>query len=122
MARIREPLPWIQALKVGDKVVLDSSRHGTLALRVVEKVTPSGRVTVGGHTFYPDGREYGVESYHCCALREATPELVLQAREQADFRRLSQRLQYSTKWPEIPLQKLREICAILDRPEAEEPR
>ena len=52
---------WIKTLKVGDEVVLIKSswRGSKYSIKEVEKVTPTGRVVIGGVTFLPNGTKWG---------------------------------------------------------------
>ena len=63
---------WIKNLKPGDQVVVNGKY-----LKLVERVTPSGRVVVGGDTFNPDGWKRGdKDAWNHTYISEATPEAV----------------------------------------------
>jgi hypothetical protein len=53
---------WLAELRIGDEVgVVDHSRWGPTAYGVarVESITPTGRLSVGGRSFGPDGSGWG---------------------------------------------------------------
>jgi hypothetical protein len=114
--------PWIAALKPGDKVIERRYSYGTFTrdVRAVERLTSSGRVVLQdvARTYNPDGSVRGrTSSYQSYNLEACTPEAegaVIDANDQA---RLAVRLRYEVKWPDVPVQVLRELAAILDRPE-----
>lgn len=68
---------WLRDLKVGDKVFIVSSK-GVLGsvrtLAVVEKITPTGRLNVGGQQFPPSGSIY--ENYRSTKLEQATEQAI----------------------------------------------
>lgn len=73
-----EPLPWIAALKVGDRVVSKTYAYGTTtyAIHHVTGRTPSGLVRIGTMTFYPDGQRQGEGRSYCSVkLCEVIPEI-----------------------------------------------
>lgn len=62
---------WLADLKVGDKVIV--ANYYNELVGEVEKITPSGRITVKRTVYRPDGYEYGdSKNYHPYYLREAT--------------------------------------------------
>ena len=60
-------------LKAGDKVLMRNT--WCIEIEVVDKITPTGLIKVDGHTFRPDGRERGGDSYHPWHIESLTPEL-----------------------------------------------
>ena len=68
---------WLRDLKVGDKVFVIRSRGvlgSTKTLSIVEKITPVGRINVGGQQFPPTGSFYG--DYHSTKLEQTTEEAI----------------------------------------------
>ena len=63
---------WLRDLKVGDKVYVNE--YGVNHIREVERITPTGRLTVNGLVYNPHGREGGSTSYTHSRLSEWTPE------------------------------------------------
>lgn len=66
---------WLAKLNVGDAVIV--ANYYNERVDEVEKITPSGRITVSHTVYRPDGCEYGdSRSFHPYCLREATPEAI----------------------------------------------
>lgn len=63
-------------LKVGDKVLMRSTWH--TMIKVVDKITPTGLIKVGGYTFRPDGCERGGDNWHRWHIEPLTPELEIE--------------------------------------------
>lgn len=64
---------WVKRLKVGDAVIVQTDSLDRVMR--VERITPTGRIVVGGTTFTPDGWLYG-SGYWSASLCEATPEAI----------------------------------------------
>lgn len=90
-------MDFLQTLKPGDLVVVDSNQHSrSQSLEKVDKVTNT-QITVGGQRFTRAGGSaigHG-QSYRKPFLREATPELVDLIRRRAAARKLERALQES---------------------------
>jgi hypothetical protein len=110
--------PWIAALKVGDPVIV-SQRGSILRLASVVTISPSGRIFADGKDFNPDGTQRGDKTaslYGRTTIVPATPERI----GRIEHGERVNRLKYSVKWETLSPAKVREICAILDRPEPRE--
>lgn len=59
-------------LKVGDKVLMINTWRTDIG--VVDKITPTGIIKVGGYSFRPDGRERGGDSYYPWHIEPLSPE------------------------------------------------
>lgn len=68
---------WLKELKVGDKVFVRNYR-GALgsvkSLAVVDKITPTGRINIGGQQFKPSGEYH--QGYKFTRLEQATEESI----------------------------------------------
>ncbi len=62
---------WIKNLKPGDQVTINGKY-----VKLVERVTPSGRIVVGGATYNSDGSMRGGSSWNHSWLVEATPDII----------------------------------------------
>ena len=80
---------WLRDLKVGDKVFVIRSRSvlgSTKTLSIVEKITPTGRINVGGQQFPSSGIIY--ENYHSTKLEQATEEAIQEHISNVEKRKL----------------------------------
>ena len=71
---------WLKELKVGDYVLVKNNNFGwgekELVLRTVSKITPTGKMIVGGITFKSDGGMQTNNIYNQTYLLQATEELI----------------------------------------------
>lgn len=73
---------WLAGLIVGDAVIV--ANYYNESVGKVEKITPTGRITVGRTTYDADGREYGSSrGYHPYRLREATQDKIEDIRQKS---------------------------------------
>lgn len=110
---------WLKELKIGDKVIVDSSRFGqkNLSICVVNKITKKGFLKVGTSQrdmgLFREG-EKKVDSYGYNHLVQWTQEL-------EDDIRVKNRLRYNvnqlfkTNWVEVSPKKIEKIIEILDK-------
>jgi len=67
---------WLRNLKVGDTVVVNIG--GERSVRKVEKVTPTGKMDVGGRRYEPDG--WNRSGVLWASLREPTDQALARVR------------------------------------------
>lgn len=96
---------WVKELKVGDKVFIEETR-GVMGIHTklsyVEKITPTGRINVGGKQFPPSGKIY--QNYTSVSLKQATDEAVKEFRQGQEKLKLVRNVQNIFK--EMDLDKL----------------
>jgi hypothetical protein len=98
---------WLEDLKPGDRVIVDSGFFGP-TLRTVERVTAT-QILVGQSRYRrSSGSPVGGDPWARNYLREATPECVAQVRQRSLAERLAK-----TKWSEYPLERLEAVAALL---------
>lgn len=66
---------WLRDLEVGDKVLLCPPASSRYLVGIVEKITPSGLLTVGGRRYGSGGRT-GTDSWSYFLLVSADPERI----------------------------------------------
>lgn len=74
---------WLKSLKAGDIVIVSS--HFGESICKVEKITPTGKIRVGGNLF-TDGLHRQVWGYD--RLEEATDERIAKIRKKAKIRKV----------------------------------
>lgn len=65
---------WIEKLKVGDKVFVNTG--SAIILATVDGITPAGYIKVNGALFYRNGWQRGGWDWYRPFLTEATPERI----------------------------------------------
>ena len=110
-----ERLKWFYALKPGDKVVYEYGR-GVASIQEVKKRTPTGKIRLDNGDlfdescyFYRSSEAAWGSSYRIKPLTER----FLRERERSN---LAEHMGQKIKWGELPLETLREVQAILNRP------
>jgi ribosomal protein L24 len=73
---------WLDALRVGDTVVVLNGYGRGRWLGKVERVTPKFVDVEGSRYRKRDGREHGGSTWHSRAIAEATPEKVEEVRRE----------------------------------------
>lgn len=111
-------------LKPGDEVAINHGRYGGTDWRIhtVSRLTKGGNIVVRFGTFadgsanerifYPNGSERGGDKYHWLSLDRLTDGLRQKIADIQERERLSQ-LVRRVKLDTVPLDKLRQIAAIL---------
>jgi len=88
---------WIQDLKAGDKVVIETNNYGK-AITSVVKITPKGFInTESGKQFNPDGSQRTGSTWSYSSLSQLTDEVLLEFKKkrlvtkckEIDFSKLS---------------------------------
>ena len=64
---------WIGNLKKGDKIIIVNDGRQE-RVDTIDRVTPSGRIVIGGQIFNVDGTERGAGTWHWSNIREWTVE------------------------------------------------
>ena len=110
---------WLKELKIGDKVIVDSSRFGqkNLSIYQVKKITKKGFLRVGtskldGGLFRNGGQK--VDSYGYNHLVQWTQELEDQIRARNKLRRNVHQL-LKINWVDVSTEKIEKIIEILDK-------
>ena len=102
---------WLLELKEGDEVAisLGSWARERFLIGTVEKITPTGRLTVSGIKYSSAGREMGSsDSYHTNWLKELTPERRARIHE-SRFREWAKNYDFHL----LPLDKIKRIYKIV---------
>lgn len=107
MDEFKEVREWLAALKTGDQVIVTYRYHVNDSVHVVEHAT-TNYVTVKG-TRYNRKSGYGCGESRL-SIQKPTPE----ALDRIELHALRNRLGWM-KWDTLPLDKLREVAAVLDR-------
>ncbi len=103
---------WLRDLKPGDKVIVSrSDTHRTEVVRLVEKVTPTGRLTVGGMQF--DARGYRkISTWHSDLLSPWTPAGE-DAIKRAHRRAANTNVLRNVRWHELSDEVLEQLATIV---------
>lgn len=103
-----EPL----GLKAGDNAVVVQSGYGSKYTPVVvDRVTPSGQLVVGGMHFYPDGKMVGGSFYHS-RLVSPTPAVAREALHEHTVRAVHDAVSRSN-WSRLSVEELQDIMQIM---------
>lgn len=73
---------WLRDLKVGDKVVVSPPGSRNYLVRTVEKITPTGRLEVGGRTYGFTGSETGTGEWSYHSLVSSDPDQITRTQEE----------------------------------------
>lgn len=102
------PLPKLD-VKPGDEIYIpDCSMYGPGRIATVDRLTPSGRIIVGGQTFDPDGTERGQAGWRPVRICLPTDEL----REKIRRHDLLNKLK-GVVWDIQPLAVLEQVWALI---------
>lgn len=94
---------WLRNLKVGDEVILVSP-HSSELLGRIDKITPTGKMTVRNWIFNPAGFHEGAGNYRVTYLRQPTPEKVALIKRRELIQAVS-----STRWNILSTETLETI-------------
>lgn len=113
---------WLNALKVGDEVLISKSswRGRVEKIAKVERRTPTGRIVVGGVTFLPNGQKFkGWDGYVC--IEPVTEEAKQRINEKIFFED-AMKVIYNLADGKIKLgiDELRQIVKIVENKQAKE--
>ena len=101
---------WIKTLKVGDEVLTEQGgAYGYMAIYVVEKITPTGRIVTSNRTFNPDGWERGDANVWS---RMRISPVTQEARDKIRRKEIVDSMG-NIKWKNLPLEVLETIDDLL---------
>ncbi|KOY65496.1 hypothetical protein [Clostridium sporogenes] len=103
---------WLKDLKPGDEVAVECGGFGyrDYCIKKIDKISPTGRITIGGAVFNHKGREMGIKDSWTRAN-----ELVPVSQEIKDYirrKKLYAKIK-NISWEEVSLVNLEEIAKIL---------
>lgn len=102
---------WLDSLKVGDEVCYYSNWHGHIITKIA-KITPTGQIKTEDRKTFKNGI-CRIDSWTSYSLTPITDEILTELEKKsiaAEMRVIG--------WLAVPLEKLREIKQILERPKA----
>jgi len=107
---------WLKDLKVGDMVVVNTSGVGMrLRTAIVEKKTPSGRITLSnGYTYNPDGNVRGVkDSYFHSYILEPTDKVLNEIYQYGLYKKVHRLVMNKIEWQELSIEELEKALELL---------
>lgn len=96
-------------LKVGDKVFVYYTGH--TAIKVVEKITPTGLIKVDGILFNTNGRVRGGDTYCRTYIEIATPEKIEEFKQRIYIKKVMNNLK-NLKIEDVTFEQAEEINKI----------
>lgn len=103
-----------EVFKIGDKVIVHGSYQSEWFDEIVS-ATKGGRLkTKAGLLFYPDGHQYGGDTWHRKYIRLATPERTAKLREKTERNNIIARMR-ETAFAKMDIVDLRVINSIMNK-------
>lgn len=100
---------WIQELKVGDKVVVETNNYGKV-ITTVTKITPKGYInTESGKQFNPNGSQRGGGNWSYSSLTQLTSEVLLEFKKKKLVSQCKE-----IRFEELSIDQLQQILFIRD--------
>ncbi|ACA57451.1 hypothetical protein FDC45_17820 [Clostridium botulinum] len=103
---------WLKDLKPGDEVTVESVGFGyrDYAIKKIDKISPTGRITIGGAVFSHKGKEMGIKDSwtRAKALVPVSQEIKDYVRRKKLYTKVK-----NIDWAEVSLVNLEEIARIL---------
>jgi hypothetical protein len=116
MSEESERTQWLADLKAGDHVAYQGDHSSNWHIAVVKKRTPTGRIVTENRTFDTKGHSTGSSGFGShIIIYPVTQEI----RDSISHRVLCHKLRHFN-WYKLPLEKLREIIALVPNEKSNE--